>query len=65
MSITLSAGDSINLSTGEVTRTCGTLRTNGDFREQILRDSRTRVARGDLNALWYVMRHTTTTSQEG
>lgn len=70
-STTLYAGDSINLSTGVVTRSAPVLTSDdvpttpeqrltneqGWFRESILRDSRKRVRRNDLSALAYVIRN--------
>ncbi len=63
LTVTLNAGDSINLTTGQVTRSTSDkrgdtmLRNNASFRESILRDSRSRVRRNDLSALAYVIRN--------
>lgn len=64
MTVTLRANDSINLSTGVVTRSSASHADPGyDYRARILADSRKRVRRNDMNALAYVMRHTSTSGK--
>jgi hypothetical protein len=62
MTTILRTGESISLTTGQVTRTTDTrtdlmISHNRDFRERIMSDSRKRVQRNDMNALAYVIRH--------
>jgi hypothetical protein len=56
MSVTLYANDSINLSTGKVTRS-NDKSSKGTVRERIMADSIKRMRRNDLNAVAYVLRH--------
>jgi hypothetical protein len=54
MSVTLYANDSINLTTGKITRSKN---SNGTVAERIMADSIKRMRRNDLNAVAYVIRH--------
>jgi hypothetical protein len=56
MGVTLYANDSINLTTGKVTRS-NDKNNKGTVRERIMADSIKRMRRNDLNAVAYVIRH--------